>query len=215
MKTITYGVYIAPLKDKSAFKIGKSKKPLDRLKQLSRFYDFDIDKIIIIDCQTEKFSFEIESILHKILDRFNLILEFDGGTEFFDYEKYNECLDSIKILCKLHSLSTSNAYIPKEEIVKASSAECVAMRISNRIKNKRISLNLRQIDLAKSAGLGLRTVQRLESYGNCDLTNLIKISSVLGIENEIFSIKTENNPRKRVYVGPSDHEPDDPLWIDP
>ena len=74
-------VYIAPLENGVAFKVGKANDPVQRLNQLSKTHKFDTRRITCINCGEESYAFELESSLHKILKPYNAVLFGDGGTE--------------------------------------------------------------------------------------------------------------------------------------
>ncbi len=76
-------VYIAPLRDQTAFKVGKAIAPSSRLSQLLRFYDFNTDEIIIIDCGTADHAYAFETLLHKACRNLRVALPYDGGSEFW------------------------------------------------------------------------------------------------------------------------------------
>jgi DNA-binding XRE family transcriptional regulator len=214
MKKI-FGVYLAPLSNKTAFKIGKSIEPNKRLNHLSRFYDFCPSETLIIQCVTEKQSFQIESCLHKALENHNVSLDFEGGTEFFNYTKFKEAVAIGDLLCSLNGL-LKLSFKKDTSIQKAPSSEILATQIANRVKSERIEQNLKQKELAKLAAVGVRTVQRLEIDGQCTLDCFVKIVCALKMQDGLFKSGFKNAGSKRVkkiFVGLSDHEPEREGWI--
>jgi len=210
-----FGVYIAPLKNKTAFKIGKSKEPNKRLNQLSRFYDFSEGETIIIQCDDEQQSYRIESCLHEAFEKHNVSMDFDGGTEFFNYTQFPEAVSMASILCKINGLPKIG-FCQNQEIKKAEKSEKLAIQIANRIKSKRIEKNLQQKELSKLAKISSSTLQRLEKNGQCNLDALTKIICALKMQDELFKNTFENAGNKRVkkiFVGLSDHESEREGWI--
>ncbi len=68
--------------------------------------------------------------------------------------------------------------------------------IGTRIKEERISKNLRQEDLSKKANITLRAVQRLEQTGEISFDKIISISRALGrldIFQEFFSFEKDDD----------------------
>jgi transcriptional regulator with XRE-family HTH domain len=51
------------------------------------------------------------------------------------------------------------------------------------IKNRRVDLNINQVELAQLSGVGLRTIKQFESgKGNPTLSTISQIAEVLGLE---------------------------------
>ena len=80
--------------------------------------------------------------------------------------------------------------------------------LGNRLKARRLSLNLTQSALAEKAGIGISTVARIESGQGGTLDNVIRLAIALGMINhfaELFDIKptsiediiAKQNPRLR------------------
>ncbi len=210
------GIYIAPLLNKTAFKIGKANSPERRLAGLSRFYDFDAAEIVTVWCKDESQSFQIESCLHSAFSKHNVPMEFDGGTEFFNYTQFQEAIGMVDILCKVNGLVKSK--LGKIiSVEKATAFEQVAIKIANKIKAERLKNNLSQSIVAKLAGVSKRSVERVENGGDCcNLNSVIKIACALKMQDNLFNCDFEMSQRKRagrILVGLSDHEPEREGWI--
>ncbi len=210
------GIYIAPLLNKTAFKIGKANSPERRLADLSRFYDFDAAEIVIVWCKDESQSFKIESCLHSAFAKHNVPMEFDGGTEFFNYTQFQEAIGMVDILCKVNGLVKSKLVrvLPTE---KAPYYEQIARKIAGKIKSERLNIGLSQSQLANMAGISKPTLWRLEGGSTAiGVAALIKIACALQIQDDLFNCEFKMPNRKRarkMLVGLSDHEPEREGWI--
>lgn len=80
--------------------------------------------------------------------------------------------------------------------------------LGNRLKARRLSLNLTQSALAEKAGIGISTVARIESSQGGTLDNVIRLAIALGMINhfsELFDVApadikdiiAKQNPRLR------------------
>lgn len=67
--------------------------------------------------------------------------------------------------------------------------------IGEKISKIRLSRNLSQDDLAKSSGVSLRTLTRLEAGENSSLETLLKIFNSLNLTEKLFSIFPDTNIR--------------------
>jgi len=67
--------------------------------------------------------------------------------------------------------------------------EAILAEIGSRIARRRLELQLTQSDLAEQAGIGKRTLERIEAGGSAQLSNLIRIlralDLVVGLERMI------------------------------
>ena len=69
--------------------------------------------------------------------------------------------------------------------------ECVLVELGSRICQFRLSKNWTQSEVALQAGVGLKTVQRLESgQAGAQLTSLVRILRVLGLLDRLNLIVT-------------------------
>ena len=76
--------------------------------------------------------------------------------------------------------------IDKDTIPKLALAELGA-----RILSRRIELRLTQANLAEQAGVGKRTLERIESGGDTQLTTLIRLLRVLGLSSQLNELVPE------------------------
>lgn len=81
-------------------------------------------------------------------------------------------------------------------------SEAQLYEIGERISKIRLSHNVSQEDLAKSSGISLRTLKRLEAGENSSLETLIKVLNSLNLNEKLISIfpNTEIRPIERVKM---------------
>ena len=73
-------------------------------------------------------------------------------------------------------------------------SDSVIAEIGIRLAQRRIELELTQADLAKQAGVGKRTVERLEAGGSTQLTNFVRILSKLDLLTEFMGAIPDAQP---------------------
>lgn len=206
-------IYILPLKDKSAFKIGKSDSPMKCITRLLNFYDIDTNSVTIIDCRTTSQSYSFETLFHKVFEGSNVARDYEGGTEFFNYTVYRDAIDLCNLICRVKGYSAIPFRVDSS-VKPLTSSQVSANRFSTLVKNKRLNLNLSQTDLAMAASVSKRTVERFEKTGKATFENVLQMFSALGLGDDLFP-KTPTNPfrkrakKKMIFVGDSDHEKDD------
>ena len=64
----------------------------------------------------------------------------------------------------------------------------LAKIIAGHFKNKRLSLNITQEDLAKKAGVSLGSLKRFENSAQISLSNLLKIAVILDLGEFFYGI---------------------------
>jgi transcriptional regulator with XRE-family HTH domain len=74
------------------------------------------------------------------------------------------------------------------------SSDSVIAEIGARLAQRRIELDLTQAELAKQAGVGKRTVERLEAGGSTQLTNFVRILSKLDLLTEFMGAIPDVQP---------------------
>jgi hypothetical protein len=207
-------VYILPLKNRTSFKIGKSDAPMERITRLLNFYDVDVENISVMDCGSNAESYSFESLLHTTFREHQVILENDGGTEFFKYLAYEDTIELCKLICRIRGY-TKIPFKMDKSVKPLSSVQLETNKYSNLVKNTRLGLNVTRKELAKATNVSQKTIERFETTGQATFENVISIFSSLGIR---WCFEPVNTNRKRanrkIYVGPSDHEPDSPLEIE-
>ena len=204
-------LYILPLKDKTAFKIGVSKSPMKRITQLLNFYNVEKEIITIIRCSGMNEAFQLESFLHSALDASQVLFDYDGGTEFFKYSEYQSIMELCSSLCKFGKYSI----VPFEldaTLKPLAPIKIETNKFATLLKRKRLELNISQTELAKVSNVSKRTVERFEKTGQATFENVLQMFSALGIK-DVFVKDDKPLSRKRVkkrkiFVGDSDHEPD-------
>lgn len=194
-------VYIAPLKDKTAFKIGRSNNPIDRILTLSYYYDFDYSDIMLIDCKTTSESFILENILHTICDNEREILNFDGGTEFFKYIIYDKTVEVCKNIVLLKNFTISSFPIIEDikmnNIVKIDDVEKIIQSLCNKIHKKRLSCNITRPKLAQISNTTSYTIKNLENGRNISIKNLIRLMKALNMDYIFNELLIEDTIRQR------------------
>lgn len=88
----------------------------------------------------------------------------------------------------------------------------ISQELGKRIAQQRIQKNITQIDLAKKAGVGSATLQRLEKGEGSSLSVFIRVLTALGLVNDLSDIAMKKilsiqefeefndpKPRQRVY----------------
>jgi len=188
-------IYIAPLKDKSAFKVGKSTTPSKRIQHLSKFYDFDMDDITLMYCGDENGAYTLESVLHAVLREHQKIKEFEGGTEFFDFYHYNNAIQLLYDIADINNLTPEQLIVDFDIEPMGSFLDLTLSALGKRCAARRLELNLSQEYLANAAAVGHRTVQRLEAGSSVNTSCLLQIMQQLEMDCSLEPVKS--NTRKR------------------
>lgn len=63
--------------------------------------------------------------------------------------------------------------------------------IGERVRNHRVSMNATQVELARSAGVSARTVERLETGHSVQLDNLLRILRALKLSDNLDQLVPE------------------------
>lgn len=63
--------------------------------------------------------------------------------------------------------------------INISTPTSIILQLKNKLKDKRLSLNLTQDGLARRSGVSLGSLKRFESSGNISLVSLLKLALVL------------------------------------
>ena len=180
-------VYIVALKNKEAFKIGRSREPQTRIAYLSRFYEFDLDNVCWASCHKEpRHGARLEGMLHFAFSDTRVIFEHDGGTEFFSYENYHEAKAMMKRLAELHGDSVTElslAQMLRESYVDDNDVDLLLEGLMHKVKCRRLELDITQRQLAMITGLGRSTIKNLETQGITTLKNFIKIMKALDMDH--------------------------------
>lgn len=78
----------------------------------------------------------------------------------------------------------------------------ILKELGNRIKQRRIALNITQAELAKRCGISMSTEVRIENGEDSKISNLIKLMTALGVvENVDVLIPEEQLDYKAIYEG--------------
>lgn len=189
-------IYLLPLKDKTAFKIGKSDIPMRRLTELSHFYDVDTSGIVVVKCYSTPAAFRLESMLHGLLDDKHVVFDLDGGTEFFDFDSYGAIMELLEVICKIKRYHII-PFVEDKTVTPPTPNEVIIRQFSTLSKIRRLELNITQEELAKRATMSKRTVERFETLGKASFSNVVKILSSLGLLDELLKIRPVGTLRKR------------------
>ena len=82
------------------------------------------------------------------------------------------------------------------------SSRRMRLEIGRAIRAIRISLAMKQEDLAAQAGIGLRTVRRMEAGGSLSLESFLRIAAVLHLEEEVLNVFRKTRMDREDYVAP-------------
>jgi DNA-binding XRE family transcriptional regulator len=189
-------VYIAPLSDGTAFKVGKAIAPSSRLSQLLRYYDFDTNNILIVDCNTVEQAYEFESILHKACRNMQRLMPYDGGTEFFAHNVLHDAIKIAESVCQINGYRTV-PFIRQKNEDPIDEAGLIVASFSNKIRARRLELNLTQAQLADLAGVGKRTVERIENSDNATFYTMVRVLRSLDLEYLFSELEITDPFRKR------------------
>lgn len=180
-------VYIAPLRNKTAFKIGKADDPKKRLLMLSRYYDFDLDSVTLLECPDDTVSsYAVEHMLHLVCASCRVIFDYPGGTEFFDYAVYDKLMMTVPTLAELqHCAVIRMTAITADQVVvpAASSVEKIQLSLGAQIQRQRLNYNITQYQLACITGVSRRAVQNVEAGENVTTDVLIRVLEALSLDH--------------------------------
>lgn len=170
-------VYIVALRDKTAFKVGKTDDLNVRLVTLSGHHDFSVDLVKLFKCHDSKSAYKFETALKNICNKRMVIHLHDGGTEFFDFSIWDEVIDMAERIAKISGFTDVS---PQEnESDPLLSLDDMIKNFISRAKCLRLNSNITIAELAKMARVGIRTVDRFENNGNVSLKNAISILHAL------------------------------------
>jgi DNA-binding XRE family transcriptional regulator len=189
-------VYIAPLSDGTAFKVGKAIAPSSRLSQLLQYYDFDTKNILIVDCKLVENAYVFESILHKACRKMQHLLPYDGGTEFFSSDVYSDAIAIAESVCRINGYRTV-PFIRQKNEDPIDEAGLIVASFSNKIRARRLELNITQAQLADVAGVAKRTVERIENSGGATFYNIVCVLRSLDLEYLFSELEITAPLRKR------------------
>jgi transcriptional regulator with XRE-family HTH domain len=93
--------------------------------------------------------------------------------------------------------------------VNDTTAEKLSKQVSDRVKQRRLEMNLTQKGMAVRSGVNFNTYRRFESTGEIAFLNLIKIASALDMTNDInrlFSQKKYHSIDEVINAGKTERK---------
>lgn len=195
-------VYLSPLSDETAFKIGKAKSPSARLLNLSEFHGLHATHTWLMGCPNEHSAFVAESFLHRVFHKYSIERVNDGGTEFFKMSCFIECRRIAAAYAAAHGHIFSQYLSPKPERGEPAISNSI-VEISEKIRTRRLACNLKQEELAERAGISRLTYLRFENgeNGHIGLSSFLRILKELGLSNVIDSMPKDETFRQRAKKG--------------
>ena len=67
-------------------------------------------------------------------------------------------------------------------------ADKLCMQVANKVRQRRLEMNLTQTGMAQRSGVNINTYRRFETTGEIAFLNLVKIASVLGMTDDIIRL---------------------------
>ncbi len=189
-------IYIAPLRDESAFKVGKTVAPSSRISQLQQYYDFDFRKVVIVNCRTVSNAFALESILHKACQDKHVFMPHDGGTEFFSYDVLGDVLGIAEAVCQINDYETI-AFVRERVEDPIDETQVIVEAFSNKIRARRLELDLSQSEVAEMSGLSRKTIINIESHCRSGFSNVVSVLRVLNLEYLLANLEVTTPFRQR------------------
>ena len=80
------------------------------------------------------------------------------------------------------------------KIEKQTAPETILLELGKRIANRRIEQEMTQAQYAEQAGVGKRTIERIESGGDIQLTTFIRLLRVLDLAGHLDQLIPEATP---------------------
>lgn len=194
-------VYLAFLKDKTAFKIGRSKDPVERLISLSRFYDFDLSEVVLANCNSYDCSAKLESSMHFFCSGHRFRMEYQGGTEFFHFSVYRQVVSLLEESAKLQDYTVEKISVTENLSKRKPDADLIELeleKLAHSIKRRRIELNLNRRKMGTIVGVTRKTISRAEAGDpGLGIGTFLKMINVLGLEYELSDFRPDPNCRRK------------------
>ena len=194
-------VYVAPMLTKQAFKIGKSRDPESRLLDLDKYYGFDFERVLIVDCGTEAEAYTLEKLLHLACDKGPAAFNYDGGTEFFDYKLYADLIVVLETTVKLKGYTlkmlASSRLTKRCARVAADDVDVLIQTVASAVRNSRLGRDITRVQLAEISGVSVGTLKRLETAKNVSLDVLLRVFKCLDLDYIFSELEVEAVTRRR------------------
>jgi DNA-binding XRE family transcriptional regulator len=176
-------VYIVPLKDQSAFKIGKAEDPARRIGDLRDWHDLDT-KFRVIMCGDTQESFRVESVLHATLDQYRMRLPHQGGTEFFEWNGYEHALALSVSVSSARFLSWWDVDQGNRRTFDQNETDVWKSHLASCIKTNRLARFITQTEMADAVGSSKSTIQKIESGLSIgtSIDTILRILSLLSVD---------------------------------
>jgi len=77
------------------------------------------------------------------------------------------------------------------KIEKQNTIEVILAELVQRLVQKRVNLGLKQSEASEQAGVGVRTLRRLESGGDCQFSTIIRLLKTYGLIDRLDQLVPE------------------------
>ena len=81
------------------------------------------------------------------------------------------------------------------------STSAICEDLGRLIKNYRIAFPLTQQELADASGVSLRCISKMESGGDVQLSNFIKVLRALKLDDNLYTLIPDQTKRPSAYIG--------------
>lgn len=131
-------LYLLPLKNKLAFKIGiTNHHDLRRISLLARKYDINLDESYVISSKTNRTCIILEKQLLSDYSNFKYFDSIHGSIEFIEYRKLNDVINDIRFKAR-HTHLDIKIHKYWDFIAGATLSEKIKLGLENARKNGRI-----------------------------------------------------------------------------
>jgi DNA-binding XRE family transcriptional regulator len=108
-----------------------------------------------------------------------------AGTEFFSYHLFPQVVQALDALSGLTGRLTTPLTVDPTKCAEVDAVAQTMNALANKIKAKRLALNLKQEQIAEACEINIRTYRRLEQGSGANLTTLLKVFKALDMIDTI------------------------------
>jgi len=121
----------------------------------------------------------------------------EGSTQFATHGENVLDIWFIRLTLRLVDASAPTSWqeVTVMRIEKQLTPEAVLGELGRRLARRRLDLGITQADAAEQAGLGKRTVERIEAGGDTQMSSIIRLLRVLGLLEGLESLIPDTGPR--------------------